>query len=154
MIIFDMMKLQRNRQPKKLVNRPFDFSVWKTDCWNHLSTWVWSIRIAALSSSLMEPVGKQLTEICRALLAVCPFDSTGSDNRIQSLRFGRPTPTYQQLNQLFIWCHSRLDFLSFSIAQPDTSSLCLTDRFDFYGAETKTNTICGDNDGQHSNTSL
>jgi hypothetical protein len=40
--------------------------------------------------------------------------------------------------------------MSFSIAQPNSESMCTTDTFAVAGAANKVPTICGDNDGQHS----
>ena len=44
----------------------------------------------------------------------------------------------------------RLDFLSFSIAQPGLDSVCSTDSFTVLGVKNKVPVICGDNAGQHS----
>jgi len=52
-------------------------------------------------------------------------------------------------------CQLRLDFVSFTIAQPagadpvTTSTQCLTDNFQVGGALNTVPPICGDNDGQH-----
>ncbi|XP_057368595.2 uncharacterized protein LOC130689675 [Daphnia carinata] len=46
-------------------------------------------------------------------------------------------------------CQVRLNFVLFTIAQPDTESVCNTDAFDVVGASNKIPTICGDNGGQH-----
>ncbi|KAK4010450.1 hypothetical protein OUZ56_019593 [Daphnia magna] len=46
-------------------------------------------------------------------------------------------------------CQVRLNFVLFTIAQPDTESVCNTDAFDVAGASNKIPTICGDNGGQH-----
>ena len=45
----------------------------------------------------------------------------------------------------------RLDFLSFSIAQPNAETVCTTDTFQIGGTSNKVPVICGDNAGQHSN---
>ncbi len=44
----------------------------------------------------------------------------------------------------------RLDFISFSIEQPNEQSVCSVDSFQVAGAINKVPVICGDNDGQHS----
>ena len=44
----------------------------------------------------------------------------------------------------------RLNFIMFSIGQPDTESVCSTDTFEVLGASNRIPTICGDNEGQHS----
>lgn len=44
----------------------------------------------------------------------------------------------------------RVDFVSFSIAQPDASTVCATDQFQISGISNEVPIICGDNDGQHS----
>lgn len=44
----------------------------------------------------------------------------------------------------------RLDFISFSIVQPDYSSVCVTDTFQASGTLSRSPVICGDNAGQHS----
>ncbi|XP_046458972.1 uncharacterized protein LOC124205571 [Daphnia pulex] len=46
-------------------------------------------------------------------------------------------------------CQLRLDFISFSISQPNSQSVCNTDSFQVAGAINKVPIICGDNDGQH-----
>ena len=43
-----------------------------------------------------------------------------------------------------------LDFLQFSIAQPNLDSVCNSDNFTVFGADNKIPVICGDNNGQHS----
>ena len=53
------------------------------------------------------------------------------------------TQTNEQLD--FI----RLDFVSFSVAQPDSDGIC-TDAFRVAGADNNVPTICGNNNGQHS----
>lgn len=45
---------------------------------------------------------------------------------------------------------NRLEFLEFSIAQPDSETVCSTDNFQVSGATNVAPVICGDNDGQHS----
>ena len=47
-------------------------------------------------------------------------------------------------------CQIRLDFVSFSIAQPDSETVCSDDTFQVIGATNNVPTICGDNAGQHS----
>jgi len=49
---------------------------------------------------------------------------------------------------LFVLC--RLDFLAFSLAQPNAETICSVDSFQVAGAVNKVPTICGDNHGQHS----
>ncbi|XP_046459017.1 uncharacterized protein LOC124205608 [Daphnia pulex] len=46
-------------------------------------------------------------------------------------------------------CQVRLNFIMFSIGQPDTESVCSTDTFEVLGASNRIPTICGDNEGQH-----
>ncbi|KAK4010451.1 hypothetical protein OUZ56_019594 [Daphnia magna] len=46
-------------------------------------------------------------------------------------------------------CQVRLNFVLFTIAQPNSESVCNTDTFDVAGASNKIPTICGDNEGQH-----
>ncbi|KAI9559191.1 hypothetical protein GHT06_015980 [Daphnia sinensis] len=46
-------------------------------------------------------------------------------------------------------CQVRLNFVLFTIAQPNTESVCSTDTFEVVGASNKIPTICGDNGGQH-----
>lgn len=46
---------------------------------------------------------------------------------------------------------NRLDFLTFNIAQPASSTVCSTDTFQVSGASSVVPTICGENTGQHSN---
>ncbi|KAI9559193.1 hypothetical protein GHT06_015982 [Daphnia sinensis] len=47
-------------------------------------------------------------------------------------------------------CQVRLNFVQFTIAQPDAQSLCTNgDFFDVGGQTNKVPTICGDNEGQH-----
>ncbi|EFX64299.1 hypothetical protein DAPPUDRAFT_305119 [Daphnia pulex] len=46
-------------------------------------------------------------------------------------------------------CQVRLDFLVFSISQPDAESVCSGDYFEVAGATNNVPTICGFNDGQH-----
>ncbi|XP_046638127.1 uncharacterized protein LOC124316306 [Daphnia pulicaria] len=46
-------------------------------------------------------------------------------------------------------CQVRLNFVLFTIAQPDAESVCITDTFDVAGASNRVPTICGDNEGQH-----
>ena len=61
------------------------------------------------------------------------------------------------MTQLYITdftCMRRLNFVLFSIGQPDSESVCNTDTFDVAGASNKIPTICGDNDGQHSNSNF
>lgn len=47
-------------------------------------------------------------------------------------------------------CQVRLDFITFSIAQPDKETACSVDTFHVGGAVNKVPVICGDNHGQHS----
>lgn len=47
-------------------------------------------------------------------------------------------------------CQVRLDFHSFSIAQPNAQSVCATDKFTVVGSSNNVPTICGDASGQHS----
>ena len=50
-----------------------------------------------------------------------------------------------------LWNQSiRLDFMTFTVAQPDVSSKCASDNFQVGGSLNAVPTICGDNDGQHS----
>lgn len=44
----------------------------------------------------------------------------------------------------------RLDFLTFSIAQPNAETVCDVDNFKVIGATNKVPIICGENHGQHS----
>jgi hypothetical protein len=44
----------------------------------------------------------------------------------------------------------RLDFLTFSLAQPNAETICSVDSFQVAGAVNKIPAICGDNNGQHS----
>ena len=63
------------------------------------------------------------------------------------------TEDVQQVHLFKISCLSSLDFISFSIAQPSTTTAACTDTFQVGGAELAINkvpTICGDNNGQHS----
>ncbi|EFX82921.1 hypothetical protein DAPPUDRAFT_316207 [Daphnia pulex] len=46
-------------------------------------------------------------------------------------------------------CQVRLNFIMFSIGQPDPESVCSTDTFEVLGASNRIPTICGDNEGQH-----
>ncbi|KAI9558871.1 hypothetical protein GHT06_015660 [Daphnia sinensis] len=46
-------------------------------------------------------------------------------------------------------CQLRLDFLTFSIAQPNAETVCDVDNFRVIGATNKVPIICGENHGQH-----
>ncbi|KAI9558869.1 hypothetical protein GHT06_015658 [Daphnia sinensis] len=46
-------------------------------------------------------------------------------------------------------CQIRLDFLAFSLAQPNAESVCNVDSFQVAGAINKVPVICGDANGQH-----
>ncbi|XP_046638057.1 uncharacterized protein LOC124316262 isoform X4 [Daphnia pulicaria] len=46
-------------------------------------------------------------------------------------------------------CQIRLDFLTFSLAQPNAETICSVDSFQVAGAVNKIPAICGDNNGQH-----
>ena len=59
------------------------------------------------------------------------------------------TQSFVVLNTLFLNIPS-LDFDAFSIAQPNTQTLCNIDNFRVNGATNKVPTICGQNNGQHS----
>ena len=55
-----------------------------------------------------------------------------------------------QLNQIFNILFCSLDFMSFSIGQPNANGDCATDVFKVTGADNLVPNICGDNAGQHS----
>ncbi|XP_046458986.1 uncharacterized protein LOC124205581 [Daphnia pulex] len=46
-------------------------------------------------------------------------------------------------------CQIRLDFLTFSLAQPNANTVCDVDHFQVTGATNKIPVICGENHGQH-----
>ncbi|XP_057368588.1 uncharacterized protein LOC130689669 [Daphnia carinata] len=54
-----------------------------------------------------------------------------------------PTPFFTPV------CQVRLDFLVFTISQPDSESVCSGDYFEVAGATNTVPNICGFNDGQH-----
>lgn len=47
-----------------------------------------------------------------------------------------------------------MDFLKFSIAQPNSDSVCTDEYFHVDGSDNKVPVICGNNDGQHSKLAL
>ena len=51
------------------------------------------------------------------------------------------------LSELLLY---RLDFLVFTISQPDSDSICSDDYFEVAGATNTVPNICGFNDEQHS----
>jgi hypothetical protein len=46
-------------------------------------------------------------------------------------------------------CQLRIDFLDFSLAQPNGDGVCIWDYFTVSGGSSPVPRICGDNDGQH-----
>ncbi|KAK9881468.1 hypothetical protein WA026_016352 [Henosepilachna vigintioctopunctata] len=46
-------------------------------------------------------------------------------------------------------CQARIDFIAFTLAQPDANGLCATDGLTITGGASTVPTICGDNAGQH-----
>ncbi|KZS17498.1 uncharacterized protein LOC116921571 [Daphnia magna] len=53
------------------------------------------------------------------------------------------------IEQRVTTCQLRLDFISFSISQPNAQSVCNVDSLQIAGTINKVPIICGDNDGQH-----
>lgn len=46
-------------------------------------------------------------------------------------------------------CQVRIDFLSFSLAQPNDDGVCTTDAFYVIGGASNVPVLCGENSGQH-----
>nr|CAD7258641.1 unnamed protein product [Timema shepardi] len=61
---------------------------------------------------------------------------------------GRCTITINKCNSNI--CQLRIDFIDFSIAQPDATGACTTDFMTVTGSASTVPTICGDNTGEHS----
>lgn len=61
--------------------------------------------------------------------------------------------TFKWIKYFILWCFilfCSLDFMSFSIGQPNANGDCATDVFKVTGADNLVPNICGDNAGQHS----
>lgn len=59
-------------------------------------------------------------------------------------------PILFKLNWISFWDFFRLDFEAFSIAGPNTQTVCATDNFRVSGTANRIPIICGQNVGQHS----
>ncbi|XP_046638072.1 uncharacterized protein LOC124316271 [Daphnia pulicaria] len=84
-----------------------------------------------------------------------PIEPSSSCTLTVKLDSRFPDPTQPVPNPLPIpypqkpICQVRLDFLVFSISQPDSESVCSGDYFEVSGATNIVPTVCGFNDGQH-----
>ena len=94
---------------------------------------------------------------CTLIVTVSQCQSTISQNCTYWQNPGFST-TYAASGQCRVYiqqcdpsvCQVRLDFLSFTLAQPNSDGLCTNDLFTVTGTSNNIPTICGYNTGQHS----
>ncbi|XP_064215817.1 uncharacterized protein LOC662398 isoform X2 [Tribolium castaneum] len=92
--------------------------------------------------------------VCCIIQITCGGSSSYNNTYFTSPNFPTPYPggstctvTIPKCNPDI--CQIRIDFLAFSLAQPDANGTCTTDAFYVIGGASNVPVLCGENSGQH-----